>query len=154
MAIARCLGPAVETRMSIRCQGAVQVSRFPPHAAPRMLEAGIPLQVVGTLMGWSAATMIRMAKRYAHIGEQSLRNAVNTIAAAAKKLKPQNSGNQAEIEAGSFDNPFDPNPSGNSTASNPNKEKAPQVGLEPTTLRLTAGCSAIELLRSRADREG
>ena len=24
---------------------------------------------------------------------------------------------------------------------------APQVGLEPTTLRLTAGCSAIELLR-------
>ena len=25
---------------------------------------------------------------------------------------------------------------------------APQVGLEPTTPRLTAGCSAIELLRS------
>jgi hypothetical protein len=25
---------------------------------------------------------------------------------------------------------------------------APQVGLEPTTLRLTAECSAIELLRS------
>ena len=37
---------------------------------------------------------------------------------------------------------------------NPNKKwtlngsiLAPQVGLEPTTLRLTAGCSAIELLR-------
>jgi hypothetical protein len=29
---------------------------------------------------------------------------------------------------------------------------APQVGLEPTTLRLTAGCSAIELLRSVVDR--
>jgi hypothetical protein len=28
------------------------------------------------------------------------------------------------------------------------KELAPQVGLEPTTLRLTAECSAIELLRS------
>ncbi len=28
---------------------------------------------------------------------------------------------------------------------------APQVGLEPTTLRLTAGCSAIELLRSVVD---
>src|SRR5260370_33765433 len=27
---------------------------------------------------------------------------------------------------------------------------APQVGLEPTTLRLTAGCSAIELLRSES----
>ena len=31
---------------------------------------------------------------------------------------------------------------------------APQVGLEPTTLRLTAGCSAIELLRSVYALEG
>jgi hypothetical protein len=31
---------------------------------------------------------------------------------------------------------------------------APQVGLEPTTLRLTAGCSAIELLRSGRGRLG
>src|ERR1700744_3373407 len=30
----------------------------------------------------------------------------------------------------------------------PEEELAPQVGLEPTTLRLTAECSAIELLRS------
>lgn len=28
------------------------------------------------------------------------------------------------------------------------KRQAPQVGLEPTTSRLTAGCSTIELLRS------
>ena len=28
---------------------------------------------------------------------------------------------------------------------------APQVGLEPTTYRLTAGCSAIELLRNVPD---
>lgn len=27
-------------------------------------------------------------------------------------------------------------------------EKTPQVGLEPTAYRLTAGCSAIELLRN------
>ena len=31
------------------------------------------------------------------------------------------------------------------------KRMAPQVGLEPTTLRLTAECSAIELLRSVVD---
>jgi hypothetical protein len=35
---------------------------------------------------------------------------------------------------------------------------APEVGLEPTTLRLTAECSAIELLRNmgyaKADRVG
>ncbi len=30
------------------------------------------------------------------------------------------------------------------------KGLAPQVGLEPTTLRLTAGCSTIELLRISA----
>jgi hypothetical protein len=30
---------------------------------------------------------------------------------------------------------------------------APEVGLEPTTLRLTAECSAIELLRSVLKRE-
>ena len=28
---------------------------------------------------------------------------------------------------------------------------APQVGLEPTTLRLTAECSTIELLRTKVD---
>src|SRR5579871_5982222 len=32
------------------------------------------------------------------------------------------------------------------------KVLAPQVGLEPTTLRLTAECSTIELLRSKAGR--
>jgi hypothetical protein len=30
---------------------------------------------------------------------------------------------------------------------------APEVGLEPTTLRLTAECSAIELLRSVLERD-
>jgi hypothetical protein len=35
---------------------------------------------------------------------------------------------------------------------NRGKRMAPQVGFEPTTLRLTAGCSTIELLRSVVDR--
>ena len=30
---------------------------------------------------------------------------------------------------------------------------APEVGLEPTTLRLTAECSAIELLRNMGTRK-
>jgi hypothetical protein len=34
------------------------------------------------------------------------------------------------------------------------KRMAPQVGLEPTTLRLTAECSAIELLRSGETHAG
>jgi hypothetical protein len=32
------------------------------------------------------------------------------------------------------------------------KSLAPQVGFEPTTLRLTAECSTVELLRSKAGR--
>jgi len=72
----------------------------------RMLEAGVPFQVVAELMGWSPATTISMAKRYGHIGQESLRNAVNSIAAAAGKLT-QKAVNQPEIEADSFDNPFD-----------------------------------------------
>jgi hypothetical protein len=71
-----------------------------------MLEAGVPFQVVAELMGWSSATTIRMAKRYGHIGQESLRNAVNFIAAAAEKLT-QKTTNQSEVEAVSFDNPFD-----------------------------------------------
>src|ERR1700719_3721322 len=34
------------------------------------------------------------------------------------------------------------------SAVNVRKEMAPQVGFEPTTLRLTAECSAIEVMRS------
>jgi integrase len=81
---------------------------FRHTAATRMLEAQppIPFQVVVDIMGWSPATAIRMAKRYGHIGQESLRNAVNSIAAAAERLTPK-SENQPEIEAGSFDNPFD-----------------------------------------------
>jgi hypothetical protein len=30
------------------------------------------------------------------------------------------------------------------------REMAPQAGFEPATLRLTAGCSAVELLRNTA----
>jgi hypothetical protein len=32
------------------------------------------------------------------------------------------------------------------------KNLAPQVGFEPTTLRLTAECSTIELLRNKATK--
>src|ERR1700686_1266368 len=41
---------------------------------------------------------------------------------------------------------------GGGTARKSMKTLAPQVGLEPTTLRLTAECSTIELLRSKAGR--
>jgi integrase len=48
-------------------------------AVTRLLEAGIPYPVVASMMGWSAATAIRMAKRYGHIGSQALRDAADVL---------------------------------------------------------------------------
>jgi len=50
-------------------------------AITRLLEAGIPYPVVAHMMGWSAATAIRMAKRYVHIGNQALRDAADVLGA-------------------------------------------------------------------------
>jgi integrase len=44
-------------------------------AVTRLLEAGIPYPVVASMMGWPAATAIRMSKRYGHIGSRALREA-------------------------------------------------------------------------------
>ena len=45
----------------------------------RMLEAGVPFSVVATVMGWSPSTMVRMAKRYGHIGQAAVREAVKAL---------------------------------------------------------------------------
>src|SRR5688572_10823063 len=46
------------------------------------LEAGVPFAVVSDIMGWSASTAIRMARRYAHIGHAARRNAIDKLASA------------------------------------------------------------------------
>ena len=42
----------------------------------RMLEAGAAFSVVADIMGWSASTAVRMAKRYGHIGNKARRDAI------------------------------------------------------------------------------
>ncbi|HEV2202413.1 MAG TPA: tyrosine-type recombinase/integrase [Bryobacteraceae bacterium] len=54
----------------------------------RMLEAGVAFPVLAMLMGWSAATTVRMAKRYGHIGQTALRNAVEAIFLPRPRLHP------------------------------------------------------------------
>ena len=49
------------------------------NAVTRLLEGGIPYPVVASMMGWSAATAIRMAKRYGHIGSNALRDAADVL---------------------------------------------------------------------------
>ncbi len=53
----------------------------------RMLEGGVPLSVVASILGWSAATTARMAKRYGHIGQVAQRQAVAVLDASATKTK-------------------------------------------------------------------
>jgi integrase len=48
-------------------------------ACTRMLEAGESFPVVASVMGWSASTAVRMAKRYGHIGEEAQRRAVAAL---------------------------------------------------------------------------
>jgi integrase len=51
----------------------------------RMLEGGVPLSVVASILGWSPATTARMAKRYGHIGQFAQRQAVEVLDAKRKK---------------------------------------------------------------------
>jgi integrase len=48
-------------------------------AVSRMIDAGVPLAKVAKIVGWSPATMVRMAARYGHFSLEELRGAVETI---------------------------------------------------------------------------
>jgi hypothetical protein len=50
-------------------------------------------------MGWSAATTIRMAKRYGHIGNKALRDATNVLGGVEISLESlKNTPKSAESE--------------------------------------------------------
>jgi integrase len=48
-------------------------------ACTRLLEGGIPLTVVGSILGWAGSTMVLMAKRYGHIGQQAKQDALAVL---------------------------------------------------------------------------
>jgi Phage integrase family len=62
----------------------------------RMLEAGVPFSVVATIMGWSASTTVRMAKRYGHIGQIAQRLAVETLCEPVSATGGAQNGAQSE----------------------------------------------------------
>jgi integrase len=51
-------------------------------AATKMLENGVPIATVAQVLGWSASTAIRMAKRYGHIRPEAQRQALQSNATA------------------------------------------------------------------------
>lgn len=50
----------------------------------RMLEGGVPLSVVASILGWSSATVARMSKRYGHIGVEAQRRAMAVLDATGE----------------------------------------------------------------------
>ena len=62
-------------------------------ACTRLLERGASLSVVASIMGWSAGTTAKMAKRYGHIGSDVQRTAldalVQTPPPSSQKGKPK-----------------------------------------------------------------
>ena len=61
-------------------------------AVSRMLNAGTPIAKVAKIVGWSASTMVLMAKRYGHFSLNDLRGAVESISGTATEVgSPVNS---------------------------------------------------------------
>jgi hypothetical protein len=48
-------------------------------AVSRMRDAGVPIAKVEKIVGWSPATMVRMAARYGHFDLEELRSAIDSI---------------------------------------------------------------------------
>jgi integrase len=51
-------------------------------SATKLLEEGTPIAVVAHILGWSASTAVRMAKRYGHIRPEVQRHALEAVATA------------------------------------------------------------------------
>jgi integrase len=65
-------------------------------AATKLLENGAPFAVVAQILGWSASTAVRMAKRYGHIRSEVQRRALDGITTAEIAMPVHQIVNQQE----------------------------------------------------------
>jgi len=63
-------------------------------AATKMLENGVPYATMAQILGWSATTAVRMAKRYGHIRPEAQRRALDVIATEDFRSGVHQIGNQ------------------------------------------------------------
>ena len=63
-------------------------------AATALLEQGTPYAVVAQILGWSASTAVRMAKRYAHIRPEGQKQALDALATPEIEPSVHQIGNQ------------------------------------------------------------
>lgn len=80
---------SAKTRSGVRCR----FHDLRHSACTRLVESGVPLPVIASLLGWSAGTTVRMARRYGHITVESQRRAV------AQLMRIEHSGAAATLAA-------------------------------------------------------
>jgi integrase len=83
---------AAKTRAGVQCR----FHDLRHTGCTRMLEAGVPFSVVASIMGWSASTTVRMAKRYGHIGDRAQRLAVDALCEPVSEGGVAQNGAQSE----------------------------------------------------------
>ena len=122
-------------------------------AITTLAEKGLPDWVIQAQVGHVAPEMM---KTYSHIRRQALNQAAAALEPTAtdvpRRRRTATSGDPAGTRRGLCHSPCHKTAVGEGECSNLLRKVAPQAGLEPATLRLTAGCSAIELLRNRGGR--
>jgi hypothetical protein len=77
-------------------QGRVQVSRSAAFRLYAIVESGVPLPVVASLLGWSAGT-VRMARRYGHISAEAQRRAVAHLQEAGGSENSNQENGQSDV---------------------------------------------------------
>ena len=82
-----------------RCNVRCRLHDLRHTACTRMLEAGVPLTVIASILGWSGSTMVLMAKRYGHIGAQAKQDAVAMLDRPQKREEPAVSTTESPVES-------------------------------------------------------
>jgi integrase len=82
-----------------RCKVRCRLHDLRHTACTRMLEAGVPLTVIASILGWSGSTMVLMAKRYGHIGTQAKQDAVAMLDRPSKQDGPAPSPSESHAES-------------------------------------------------------
>jgi integrase-like protein len=118
-------------------------------AITTLAEKGLPDWVIQAQVGHVAPEMMKTSS---HIRRQALNQAAEALEpnTSASPVPPPTKAPVPMRAKRVMSHSTSQNADGRGRVVKFAKELAPQVGLEPTTLRLTAGCSAIELLRNSA----
>ncbi len=86
---------SAKTKSNVKCR----FHDLRHSACTRLVERGVPLPVIASLLGWSAGTTVRMARRYGHISEDAQRRAVAELIANKGVKRPRTAGRRTRRQS-------------------------------------------------------